>query len=82
MTSFCLLAALNVGFNYARMIHVGARHAVPEIAERRAGNGFKSGTPRPTGAIAGRYLHPGPPGAVVATLPMSRSAQLPARNAG
>ena len=69
MTSFSLLAVLNVGVNYARIIHVGARHALPEIAERRAGNGFKSGTPRPTGAIAGRYLNPGPPGAAVATLP-------------
>ena len=30
-TSLCLLAALNVGFK-----NVGARHAVPEVAERRA----------------------------------------------
>ena len=36
-------------------------------AERRAGNGFKSGTPWPTGRIAGWYLNPGPPGVAVAT---------------
>ena len=55
-TSFGLLAVLNVGFK-----NVGARHAVPEVAERRAGSGFKSGKPRTAGMIAGRYLKPGPP---------------------
>ena len=54
------LTVLNVGFK-----NVGARHAVPEVAERRTGNGFKSGTPRPTGTNAGRYLNPGPPGVAV-----------------
>ena len=37
-TSLCLLAALNVGFQVLNVgfKNVGARHAVPEVAERRA----------------------------------------------